>query len=401
MSCHIPEIEVRFNLYPHIDDEVKRRGFDLIREGFCMRYGMLCSSDVVNYWISPFAYLDKIHPNFKSKIMPRGSRRSEIIIHLDLPKIPQELDPRKKHILMLAESPLAANGSHFPGNQCLFDHVLSYSKDDAISHGISRTKYFLPFLTVEPFVGFLCKEVDIKTDIQKRSSQILFIGTNKNFGFKSSFFSGTNSNGRRRIAWFTSSLPGWHDDRFFVLRYQSRELWSYRRNLIRDLSRACVHETSLLVVGSGWTSYASWYRRLSLHKPVNIVRDTQLLDSKVIASKKSLLVNSLFCICIENVMGVDGYISEKLFDALHCGCIPLLYPCNGIREFLPSDCFVDLTRFDSAADIVEYLSSLSIADLVSYRKAGAEFLASDAYSSRFSFEAFSLKLSQAIADVVK
>ena len=395
----IPEFEIRFNLYPHLDEEIARRGVSCIPHDVCDRYGEVCSSDVVNYWISPFDFLAHRHPGFKNKILPRDSDESKVVIHLELPSSPIEIDPRKKHILMVSESPLSSNGSHSPRNQCVFDHVLTYLCPPRLAYGKPVSHYFLPFLTVKPFATVAHDEAAIEMDLRVRKRRIVYIGANKNYGIKSSFFSRDASSGGRTLGWLTNAPTSWTNDPFFRLRYQSRELLTYRRKFITRLAQACSDRISLLVVGSGWSSYTSWYRRLLLQKPVSLLPPKQLLASGAIVSKYSLLSSSLFCVCIENVRDCPGYVSEKLFDALHCGCIPILLPCNGVSEYLPSECFIDISRFSCEREIVCYLDALSESELISYRKAGARFLESSAYKQRFSFDTFARKLSEVLASV--
>jgi len=48
-----------------------------------------------------------------------------------------------------------------------------------------------------------------------------------------------------------------------------------------------------------------------------------------------------FCLIIENC-NADGYISEKLYDALTVGCIPLYYGNKNSILNIPVDCYIDL-----------------------------------------------------------
>lgn len=48
-----------------------------------------------------------------------------------------------------------------------------------------------------------------------------------------------------------------------------------------------------------------------------------------------------FALIIENC-DADGYVSEKIYDALTVGCIPLYYGNNNKRLGIPEDCYIDL-----------------------------------------------------------
>jgi hypothetical protein len=54
-----------------------------------------------------------------------------------------------------------------------------------------------------------------------------------------------------------------------------------------------------------------------------------------------LMSNYTFCLIIENC-NADGYISEKIYDALTVGCIPLYYGNKNNILQIPDDCYIDL-----------------------------------------------------------
>jgi hypothetical protein len=56
-----------------------------------------------------------------------------------------------------------------------------------------------------------------------------------------------------------------------------------------------------------------------------------------------LMHDYTFCLIIENC-NADGYISEKLYDALTVGCIPLYYGNTNTILDIPDDCYIDLKK---------------------------------------------------------
>ena len=54
-----------------------------------------------------------------------------------------------------------------------------------------------------------------------------------------------------------------------------------------------------------------------------------------------LMADYTFCLIIENC-NADGYISEKIYDALTVGCIPLYYGNKNNILQIPDDCYIDL-----------------------------------------------------------
>ncbi len=82
-----------------------------------------------------------------------------------------------------------------------------------------------------------------------------------------------------------------------------------------------------------------------------------------------------FNLCLENT-DADGYITEKVLQALRTGCIPLYWGGGGyLKQSIPSSCFIDCKGRD-AADVYQRIRTMSQDEIVEYRKAGLAFLAS-------------------------
>lgn len=54
-----------------------------------------------------------------------------------------------------------------------------------------------------------------------------------------------------------------------------------------------------------------------------------------------IMANYTFVLIIENC-NADGYVSEKIYDAMSVGCIPLYYGNNNTDINLPKDCYINL-----------------------------------------------------------
>ena len=57
--------------------------------------------------------------------------------------------------------------------------------------------------------------------------------------------------------------------------------------------------------------------------------------------KRDVLLRSKFNLCYENTGGSMGYISEKLFDALSTGAVPVYWGAPNVTDYVPGDCFID------------------------------------------------------------
>lgn len=95
-------------------------------------------------------------------------------------------------------------------------------------------------------------------------------------------------------------------------------------------------------------------------------------------SKSETLSRYDFAICFEN-MALEGWITEKIFDCLFVGTIPVYWGAPDIEEWVPGDCFVDMRQFDDYRELREYLHSLGPDDRDRYREAGKSFLGSEAF----------------------
>ena len=66
---------------------------------------------------------------------------------------------------------------------------------------------------------------------------------------------------------------------------------------------------------------------------------------------------SKFAICFENCP-FPGYISEKIFDCLLAGCIPIYYGAPDISSHIPYNCYIDFRDFMSFSELNKYLDSI-------------------------------------------
>ncbi|MCP1289063.1 glycosyltransferase family 10 [Chromobacterium sp. S0633] len=115
-----------------------------------------------------------------------------------------------------------------------------------------------------------------------------------------------------------------------------------------------------------------------------------------IESKSTVLLNSKFSICYENVTGFNGYITEKIFDSFFSGCVPIYHGAPDIASFIPSTCYIDRTQFNSYPELYQYIKNMPEREFLDYQTNIASFLSSDlAYS--FSSECFANTISEEIA----
>ena len=94
------------------------------------------------------------------------------------------------------------------------------------------------------------------------------------------------------------------------------------------------------------------------------------------SSKFEVLQNYEFCLCFEN-MSMDGYITEKLFDCLYAGTIPLYMGPEDISKYIPANVFVDCRKYSSWKEMWADVSTMSFEQIEIMKLAGRNFLKSD------------------------
>lgn len=94
-----------------------------------------------------------------------------------------------------------------------------------------------------------------------------------------------------------------------------------------------------------------------------------------------------FAFCYENIMNVQGYISEKIFDAFHSGTVPIYLGATNVTDYVPSETFIDRRAFRDLDSLVDFLISMREEKYQQYLNAIDRFLQSAQYE-RFSPSTF-------------
>lgn len=135
------------------------------------------------------------------------------------------------------------------------------------------------------------------------------------------------------------------------------ELYSARR---RAISCFQAGDPSFELWGPGWNAleHPSW--------------------RGIAPSKREVYHHFRFALCLENMRDAPGYLTEKLFDCLQWGVVPVYWGDPRIRDILPPEAFVDYAALRYPEALLEELLSW---DAQRHRQAlecGRAFLASSA-----------------------
>lgn len=95
-------------------------------------------------------------------------------------------------------------------------------------------------------------------------------------------------------------------------------------------------------------------------------------------AKRKVLEKYRFSICYENARSLLGYITEKIFDSMIAGCVPVYLGAPNIGDYVPRDCFIDRRAFADDATLLVFLQTMPEAHLQAYRDAMNEFFESRA-----------------------
>ncbi|GBF33422.1 alpha (1,3)-fucosyltransferase [Desulfocucumis palustris] len=77
-----------------------------------------------------------------------------------------------------------------------------------------------------------------------------------------------------------------------------------------------------------------------------------------IDSKKAVLENYRFSICYENARDMPGYITEKIFDSMFAGCIPVYWGADNISDYIPGECYIDKTQYSNYEELYNYIKNI-------------------------------------------
>ncbi len=123
------------------------------------------------------------------------------------------------------------------------------------------------------------------------------------------------------------------------------DLYRKRSEIVRFFEQYAPHEFDLF--GFDWPKHYTIYKGL-------------------VTSKKEYLKNYKFCIAYENTADIPGYITEKIFDAMTAGCVPIYWGASNIQEYIPSNCFIDARHFTNLEELYIYLKGMQRAEYVQY-----------------------------------
>lgn len=132
------------------------------------------------------------------------------------------------------------------------------------------------------------------------------------------------------------------------------------------------------------------------------LRPSPLLDAArrayrgPVPSKLETLSRYTFSLCFENVI-LNGWVTEKIFDCLAAGTVPIYWGAPDIGQHVPAGCFIDMRRFASYEQLHRHLHALTEGEIQALREAGRAYLASPRYHP-FTKQAFTRLVSRIVEE---
>lgn len=156
-----------------------------------------------------------------------------------------------------------------------------------------------------------------------------------------------------------------------------REIYSERYKIINFFSPLLALE----LYGPGWDKGGK--NRIETENIFRIYRG-------FVENKRQKLKGYKFVFTFENAI-FPGYITEKVFDAMFAGCVPVYFGAPDIDKYIPRDCFIDYRNFSNLRDLYQFLSNMDEIRYGDYISNIKKYLFSESYR-KFTQEAFAEEL---------
>lgn len=116
-----------------------------------------------------------------------------------------------------------------------------------------------------------------------------------------------------------------------------------------------------------------------------------------VVSKLQTFSEYRFAICYENVRGTPGYITEKIFDCLFAGCVPIYFGAQNIAKYVPSECYIDRADFADYSSLYDRIRGMSEDERRGFVNAAIAFIKSIAIIP-FTAEEFARRVADAVCE---
>ena len=164
------------------------------------------------------------------------------------------------------------------------------------------------------------------------------------------------------------------DRKFLTLINSNRKVVFRHHELLTERIKALLHFAKTGEVdlyGFGWSEhplFPYWFKKRAIRK----------IYKGSVGNKHEKLSEYTFALAFENCE-LPGYITEKVFDCLYAGTVPIYLGAPDVVEYIPKDCFIDMRDFKNYEELRTFLKSLPESEIKTYKENGRRFLESEQY----------------------
>ena len=90
-------------------------------------------------------------------------------------------------------------------------------------------------------------------------------------------------------------------------------------------------------------------------------------------NKKEMMRRAKFALVYEN-MRYNDYVSEKIYEAINVGTVPIYLGAPNIREYIPEACFIDKDHFGTYDELYDFIINMSDKEYLSYISCMKDFV---------------------------
>jgi len=155
-----------------------------------------------------------------------------------------------------------------------------------------------------------------------------------------------------------------------IPRRLSRQLYGKRIEAMAALASLGAVD----LYGMGWRK---WWSHRSMWPPYWFnYRTLMSIYQGPAASKYQTLSRYRFSLCFEN-MSMKGYLTEKLFDCLYAGTVPIYLGAPDIADLVPEAAYIDARKYRRWSEMWEDVKDMPEQKWQDMREAGRAFLRSE------------------------
>ncbi len=126
------------------------------------------------------------------------------------------------------------------------------------------------------------------------------------------------------------------------------------------------HPQDIYFYGKGWNAFKE-----TLPSDLHPFFDTQYKG--VVEDKIQTIATSKFTIAFENYR-FDDYVTEKIYDAMAAGSVPIYSGAPNIETYVPKACFIDYHQFNDMEKLYHFIKTMDDATYKTYLKCMKDFM---------------------------